>query len=251
MAKRLAVQRWRLARHAEQAALLDQVQAEVKGSCDDHPHGQGPQTSRQQEQRQQQEQRAAVAKWRAARERDQREALQRQAAEEQERRWREAAALRQRQQENRQLLERRAEEREAAARKEGQLLAEGSGASGADRACSSGPSVSTLADPTARQRLRDRNQQLLERRAAAARRFSQQAAEQAQRAKQLARRASEHCQFGAGVERDPARLLQATSAAALRTLAVLSEERGPRDSGFIRHLPRRAAPSWCSGARLQ
>ncbi|KAL4421428.1 hypothetical protein ABPG75_010719 [Micractinium tetrahymenae] len=250
LAKRMAVQRWRLARQAEQAALLEQAQAGA--DCEQHPQGQASEAAGQQQQRwQQEEQRAAVAEWRAARDREVQEALQRQAAEEQERRQREAAARQRRQEENRQLLERRAAERGAAAQKQGQLSAESSAGSGAGTARSSACSASSSVDSAARQRLRDRNQQLLERRAAAVRRRSQQAAEHAERVEQLARRASEQFQFGAGVGRDPARLLQATSAAALRTLAALGEERGPRDSGFIRHLPRRATPSWCAGARLQ
>ncbi|KAL4432173.1 hypothetical protein ABPG77_005935 [Micractinium sp. CCAP 211/92] len=250
LAKRLAVQRWRLARHAEQAALLEQAQAEADGSCEDQP-----QSIRQQEQQRRQQQReqqqAAVARWRAARDRAQQEAVQREAAEQEERRRREAAALQHRQQENRQLLGQRAAERQLAARKERRLAAEGSVCSGAGAACGGARPASALADPAARQRLKARNEQLLERRAAAARRHSQQAAEHTQRVEQLVRAASEQCQFGAGVGRDPARLLRATSAAALRTLAALSEERGPKDSGFIRHRPRRAAPSWCAGARLQ
>ncbi len=250
LAKRLAVQRWRLARHAEQAALLEQAQAEGDGSCKDQPQV-SRQREQQRQQRQREQQQAAVAKWRAARDRAQQEAMQREAAEQEEQRLREAAALQHRQRENRQLLGQRAAERQLATEKERRLAAEGSVCSGAGAACGGARPASALADPAARQRLKARNEQLLERRAAAARRHSQQAAEQAQRMEQLARRASEQCQFGAGVGRDPARLLRATSAAAQRTLAALSEERGPKDSGFIRHRPRRAAPSWCAGARLQ
>ena len=249
LAKRLAVQRWRLERTARQAELLDQ-QTQAAGG---ERHGvaqQGAAKQQQQQQLQEQEQepqeqqRAAVAAWRRAREQQQAEEQRRQQAAEEERRQREAAARTRRQQENRQALEQHRRRKEAQAGAEPSPSAEGSSGAGA------GVGRAALS-PAALQRLQERSQQLLERRAQQVQRPALLAAAQAERVDSMCRRVSET--FAAMAGRDPERLLRPTSAAAMRQLQALSEERTPQESGFIRHLAgaRRATPTWCRGARLQ
>lgn len=234
------MQRWRVARQEEQAALLEEQDAAAATAVEG---GGGAASSRSVQGQAQEQQRAEVAAWRAEREAARAEAAAARQEEEAAQRAREAERRQLRQQENRHLLEAAQRDKEEASKGDGQLSAEGSGVS-----CDS-TQRGAAADPATRQRLRQRNEELLGRRAAAARRRSDAAAEHAERVARLAQRASE--QWTDVAKRDPSRLLQATSAAALRHLAGQAEERAPRDSGFIRHLPRRATPTWCAGARLQ
>ena len=237
LSKRLAVQRWRTQRQAQQAALLEQQQQQLWT-------GQLAEVGQQEREaaEERERHRAALADWKAAREERRVEERRQHEAEQQKRRERELLARQRRQQENRQLLEQR---------RQGKGAADGQSQHEAPSAESSrGSSVgSAPLDPAARQRLRHRSQQLLQRRAVQTARRGELAAQQAARVEALQRAASQ--QFGGAAERDPRRLQQATAAAAMRQLAALSEERAPKDSGYIRHLPRRATPSWCGGARLQ
>ena len=234
LAKRLAVQRWRLQRQADRAAALERQAAEA-AAAREAQEAAGVAARLQQEQQEREQQRAAVAEWKRARQAAAEEEQRQREAEEREQRWREAAARQQRQQENRQALEQRQQQKQEAAAQRPPCSESSAGSAG------------SLLDPAARQRLQERNAQLLQRRAAAVAARGAAAAAQAERVEALQRRASE--QFAGAAERDPGRLLQPTSAAAMRQLAALSEERAARDSGYIRHLPRRAVPAWCAGAR--
>ena len=237
LAKRMAVQRWRAQRQADQAAALERQQAEAAAQREAAERA-GAAAARQAAAQHKEQQRAAVQEWRAAREQQAAQASAQQEAQERERLRQEQLARQARQQENRlQLQQRRQLKQEQAA-----LAGEPS----AEATCSSSAAV----DPAVRQRLRERNAQLLARRSQQVQARGAAAAAAAERAEALARAAAAQG-AGAWAERDPARLLQPTSAAALRQLAALSEERAPRDSGFIRHVSRRATPSWCGGARLQ
>jgi hypothetical protein len=240
-ARRLAVQRWRTQRRAGQAALLEQRHQQENQEANEREDGE-PSKSRQQAQEdERRRQRQALADWRRSRQEQQAQEQRRKVQRERECKRQEAEALQRRQQENRLLLQQRQAEEDA------------------KRACacsapsleSSGSSLASPAapDPAAQQRLQQRTQQLLQRRAERAALRSEQAAQQAARMAALQRRASE--QFAGAAERDPSRLLQPTAAASMRQLHSASEERAPRDSGFIRHAPRLATPAWCSGARLQ
>ena len=58
-----------------------------------------------------------------------------------------------------------------------------------------------------------------------------------------------HCRAQASaefstVDRDPGRVLQATAAAQLRQLAITTEEREGKASGWIRNVQHRGNPGW-------
>jgi hypothetical protein len=239
--KRLAVQRWRMQKQAERLALLEEQQLQAEAAAQRAQGEEAAAIARQRAQEKEQ-QRAALADWKRDREEQRAEEQRRQEAEARVQRQREVQARQQRQQENRQALEQRRQQQQEGIKK-------GPGAPFAEHSASSTSTSLRAADPAARQRLHERNQRLLARRAAQVQARALQRTQQAERQEALQRRASQ--QFANAAERDPRRLLQATSATAVRQLEALGEERSAKDSGFIRHLPRRATPTWCRGARLQ
>jgi hypothetical protein len=228
-------------KQAERLALLEEQQTQAEAAAQ-RAQGEEEAAGARQRAHEREQQRAALADWKRDREQQRAEEQRRQEADAREQRQREAQARQQRQQENRQALEQRRQQQQEGGK-------QGLDAPSAEHSGSSTSSGVSAGDPAARQRLHERNQQLLARRAAQVQARALQRVHHAERQEALQRRASE--QFVGAAERDPRRLLQATSSTAVRQLAALGEERAAKDSGFIRHLPRRATPTWCRGARLQ
>ena len=231
--KRLAVQQWRLQRQAEQEALLNQPHA-AEGSEARQQEQEQQQAARETERRQQQEQqRAAVAEWKQQREGARRREAEQQAAEQQAQKEQERQTLAARREQSQRALETwRQQQRLGQESSAGSVLSAGSRQPGTSRG-----------DPETQQRLQERSQALLQRRQRLQARASAQEQEQQARLAQL------HASAAAAVaplaERDPGRLLQSTTAAQLRWISVAAEERTAKDSGYIRHVPRRATPVWC------
>eukprot|EP00887_Chlorella_sp_A99_P005673 scaffold1.g5673.t1 len=230
MAKRLAVQQWRLRKKAAQEALLE-GQKPVPSEVEQRAAKQAELAQRQAQEREQQ--RVALAEWRQQREEERRREVEQAAAERAAAEERARQEWQARQQHNQQTLEGWRQQR---------LMQEGSCAS----ARSSSSAYSAPVDLETRQRLQERNHQLLERRRMLESRRSEQEAEKEARLARL--RASATAEVAPLTPRDPGRLLQPTAAAQLRQLSMAAEERTPRDSGYIRHVPRRATPAWRKAA---
>ncbi|GAB4817555.1 hypothetical protein N2152v2_004601 [Parachlorella kessleri] len=96
-------------------------------------------------------------------------------------------------------------------------------------------------EPETMRRLAERNQQLVQKRGALVQRPSNQAQEREARLRELQKQASAEFDI---VDRDPGRVLQATAAAQLRQLAITTEEREGKASGWIRNVQHRASPGW-------
>lgn len=230
MAKRLAVQRWRVQRAAAREAVLELPEAEAAKAA---------QAATRERQAQEQavakrtQQRQAAAEWRQGRELQQQREAALQTAEVRAAEERKRQACLARQEQNRQAIE---------GWRASRLAREES-----DCSIASAKSSQASMDPQTQARLEERNRQLMARRRNMSSRRSEQ--EQKAAARLEALQAAAAAAVAPPATRNPTRLLQLTAAAQLRQLTAIAEERGPKDSGFIRHMPKRATPTWCRMGR--